>query len=268
MSKLPAAAAVIAATVFAVPGSAQQGVLLRFTPPVGQVTHYRNVNQTWMQIPGMSSGDTSVPTMTQTMYTTKTVTAASGSSRVVSTTVDSSARQMPGMEGMMPSGDMFRGMVTIQRIDPLGRVDSVSVTPPPGADPMVAEALQRGASSNRSSLPLPERALGVGDSWTDSLSLPLSAGMGGALTTFHLTYRLDRIERVGGARVAVISMTGAVGTVGAGAAGAATGTMSGQFRFDLDASRLISVTNDMTGEIQGPSGSMPMRSHTVTEVLP
>ncbi len=269
MRKFPLAAAAIAATIVTVSGSAQEAVLLRFEPPVGQVTHYRAVTQTWMRIPGMPSGDTSAPTMTQTMYTTRRVTALAGRSRIITTTVDSSRREMPGMQGMMPPGDMLRGMVTVQRIDARGKVDSVAVTPPPGADSMIAEAMKRQAGSSRGSLPMPERAVHAGDTWTDSLSLPLSAAVGSnTLTTFRLTYRLEHIERAGGARIAVVSMTGAVQTDNPAAAGAAKASMNGQFRLDLDASRLISVTNDVTAVVETQSGPIPVRTHTVTEALP
>jgi hypothetical protein len=267
MSRLPAAL-MIAASCVAAPAAAQQTVLLRFTPPVGQVVHYRTVSQTWMRIPGMPAGDTTQPTVTQMVYTTRAVTAMHGASRVVTVTVDSSRREMPAMGGMMPSGDMLRGMITTEWIDPLGHVDSVAVTPPPGANPMVADAMRRNAGSGRSNLPLPDHAVRPGDSWTDSLTMDFSAARGaGGATTFRLTYRLERIERQGGSRVAVIAMSGSAASDNTAAGGMQSG-MKGEYRLDIDASRLVSLTNDMSVEMRGEQGSFPMRMHSVTETLP
>ena len=64
MQRRSTGAAFLAVAAVAAACAAQQGVLLRFTPPVGQVTHYRYLTQIWAQVPGMSSGDSSQPVMT------------------------------------------------------------------------------------------------------------------------------------------------------------------------------------------------------------
>lgn len=244
-----------------------QAVLLRVAPPVGQVTHYRTVSQTWMQIPGMTPGDTTQPAMTQTMFTTRTVTAMDGTARVVTTVVDSSQRQMPGMGGAGMGGDMLRGMITTQHVDPRGRVLSSEVTPPPGAPPMVAQALQR--SGSRGTPAMPERAVTPGETWSDTMSMPLGGGRGSqAATTFVMTYKLERVERGGGGRVAVVSMAGAVHTDSAAAAGATTGTMTGEIAFDLDASRMLHMLMDMSARVQTQQGVLPVHSKTAMEAQP
>ena len=244
-----------------------QAVLLRVTPPVGQVTHYRTLSQTWMQIPGMTSSDTTQPTVTQTMFTTRTVTGMDGTAHVVTLVVDSSQRQMPGMGGMGPGGDMLRGMITTQHVDSRGRVLSSVVTPPPGAPPMVAQAMQR--SGARGTPAMPERAVSPGETWTDTMSMPLGGGRGAqAATTFVMTYKLERVERRGGGRVAVVSMDGAVHTDSASAAGATVGTMTGEIAFDLDAGRVLRMLMDMSARVQTQQGVLPVRAKTTMELQP
>jgi hypothetical protein len=267
MSHLPAVA-LLAAAVIAIPASAQP-VLLRLTPPVGQVTRYRTVTRTWMQLPGMAQADTTQPTMTQSLFTTRTVTAMDGTSRVVTTVMDSSTRDMGPMNGMMPAGDMFRGITTTQHVDPLGRVSSTDVTAPAGANPMVAEAMRRRAGQRP--IVLPEGRVGPGDTWTSSDTMDMGAAGGGAggRVILDLTYKLDRVERQGATQLARITIAGAMHGDSAGVAGAAEGKMTGEIAFDVSAGRIARSTTETTMQVHSPDGSVvPMRSVTTTEVLP
>jgi hypothetical protein len=239
-----------------------QPVLLRVTPPVGQATHYRSVTQSWMQIPGMPAGDSTQPTMTQTLFTTRTVTGMDGTARIITTVVDSSRQDMGGMGGM--GGDMLRGMTTTQHVDPRGNVLSTDVTPPPGAPPMIAQAMRQGGGSARGAAVMPERAIEPGATWTDSMTIPVGAGQ---QTVFHVTYKLERLERLGGARVATVSWQGTVRSDSA-AMGGAGGTMTGQLTLDLEAGRLTSSTTEMHITTQTPQGAMPIRSKSTMQVVP
>jgi len=239
-----------------------QSVLLRVTPPVGQATHYRSVTESWMQIPGMPAGDSTQPTMTQTMFTTRTVTRMEGAARIITTVVDSSRQDMAGMGGM--GGDMLRGMTTTQRVDPRGNVLSTDVTPPPGAPPEMAQAMRQGGASARGAAVMPERAIQPGETWTDSMTIPVGAGQ---QTVFHVTYRLERVERQGGARIAIVSWQGTVRSDSAAVLGAG-GTMTGQLALDLDAGRLTSSTTEMHITVQTPQGTMPIRSKSTMQVVP
>jgi hypothetical protein len=247
-----------------------QAVLLRVTPPVGQVTHYRSVTETWMQIPGMPAGDSTQPTMKQTLFTTRTVTRMEGAARVLTTVVDSSHQEVPGMGDMggRMGGDMLRGMTTTQHVDERGNVLSVDVTPPPAAPPMVADAIRRsGGMGARSAAVMPERAVQPGETWTDSLTTSVGAGPQRQQAVFHVTYTLERVEHQGGSRVAVVSLRGSVRGDSAGTPGIA-GTMTGELAMDLNAGRLIRSTTSMDMTAPTPQGSMPMRSKNTTQVLP
>jgi len=258
--------AVLSACLLVVGGTGQthaQTVLLRVTPPVGQATHYRSVSETWMQIPGMPAGDSTQPTMTQTMFTTRTVTGMDGTARVITVVVDSSRQEMGGMGGM-GGGDMLKGMTTTQRVDPRGTVLSNDVTPPPGAPPMMAQAIRQNAGAARSAAVMPERAIQPGETWTDSMTIAVGPGQ---QTVFHVTYKLDRVERQAGARIAIVSWQGTVRSDSA-AAGSAGGTMTGQLALDLDAGRLTSSTTDMRITAQTPQGAIPVRTRSTMQLVP
>jgi hypothetical protein len=265
-----AGVAAVAAVLAAAPAAAQEAVLLRFTPPVGQVTHYKAVTQTWMQIPGMSSGDTTQPTMTQTLYSTRTVTAMDGQARVVTTVIDSSTRDMGPMSGMMPAGDMFRGITTTEHVDPLGRVLSFELTPPPGMNPMMAEAMRR--RSARRQIAFPERRVAPGDTWSTSDTMAMGGGpggTGGGHAVLDLTYKLDRVEQQGGAQLATLSLNGTVHGDSADASGGTSGTMTGEMVVDLGAARVMRASTRMTMQIRSPDGEVvPMRNESTTELIP
>lgn len=258
------------ATLCAVAPAGAQEVTIRFTPPVGQTTHYRSVNQTWMQIPGMAAADPTVPTTQVTMYMTRTITGMDGTARVVTTVVDSAKSEtpgMPGMAGMMGGRDMMRGMSTTQKIDPMGRVLSTDVTPPPGLPPQFAQRLSQNAG--RGNPAMPERAVKPGDTWMDSMTTATPAGRGQqAETKIRMTLRLERVEQRGSARIAVISLTGTVQGDSTGAAAMTGGTMTGEYEVDLDAGRIGRSTTDLNAVMQSPRGTMPIRIKSTMEALP
>jgi len=235
-----------------------QSVQLRFTPPVGQVTRYRTANQMW------ASGDTSAAPALSTLYSTRTIMAMDGANYVVKTVMDSTVTAMAGGGGGRPGmgGDMMRGMTVTQHTDPRGRVLSTEITPPPGLPPMVANLLQRnsGASNNRSTAVMPEGPISPGYTWTDSMVTSASAGRGRQTqVVFIVTYKLERVERTGGARLAIISMNGSQ-------QGGLTGTVTGDMALDLDAGRLAHMVTNMT--VQSQEGGSVMRMRMTMETLP
>lgn len=199
----------------AIPARAQDAVVLRMTPPAGQVVHYRTDMQMWSAMmggmPSMAPQDSNTPAMVQTIFTTRTVTAVEGDVRVITTVIDSSTMDMPGMppqmRGMMGGQqNMLRGMTSVQRVDSRGRTLSNETTQQP-------EALQQlgrmgrggmmGGGGNMGgrgqSYALPEGPVRVGETWTVTDSTQLPGGPGRQATApVQMTYRLERIERQGG----------------------------------------------------------------------
>lgn len=261
---LPLATSLLFLASTATASGAQQTVRLRLLPPVGQVTHYRMTTRMWMRIPGTTPADTAQLIMEQTEYSTRTIIARKGGMWTARTVVDSS--QTGGMFGtLMGKGDAFRGMVIRQTFDSLGRMDSSKVTPPPGAPAFVARGSGLTNGIQRSKLSFPARPVRVGESWTDSMAA--SVPLGHAQQSLHgrITFRLERLEREGKDRVAVISSTMPI--VGTGAAAnvgtfAETGVMNGTYRLDLDAGRLLDETMGVDVKLKAGSETTTVRSHS------
>jgi hypothetical protein len=231
-----------------------QAVRLRFDPPVGQVTRYRTVTRAW------PSGDTTAAPMMTTLYSTRTIQSKSGTDLVVRTVMDSTAVAMPGGGGRTGMGDMMRGMAIVQHMDLHGRVVSTEVTPPPGLPPQVAGMMQRsaGANENRGAV-MPDRPMSPGSTWTDSVVTAAGGGRGGPTqVVFIVTYRLERVARSGGSRLATISMRGS-------RPDGAAGSFSGEMVLDLDAGRLVHMVTAMT--LHGQEGGGAMRSQATMDLL-
>jgi len=265
MRRLSVALAFVAMSPTAAPTAAQQTVLLRLSPPVGQVTRYRNVAQTWMQVPGLNAGDTSQPAMSQTMYWTRTITDAHSNTWTARTVIDSSS------VGSMSDGDRFRGTVIRQTYDATGRLDSSSVTPPPGADSLMVAGTRLAGhvlGSLPSNLSMPSRPLRVGDSWADTVSVPLTTPKGNMTLKGRVMVTLENLERAAGDRVAVISSAGDFATDTAAVAAVGKASFHSTVRLDLDAGRLLSAITDQSTEILTPVGLVRARIHSETVLLP
>jgi len=256
---------------------AQDAVMLRLDPPVGQVSRYRMEIQSWIR-GRMLQADTSLPTFVQIIHVTQTVGSVEGDVRVITTVIDSSRMDAPGMGGMgqlgQMAGDMLRGQTTTTRVDARGRVLSVEVAPNPNLPPMLAGRMggaTRGLG-RRGEMSLPMRLVHVGESWTDSLNTELGGGRGApseAMTS--VTYRLERIERQGASQLAVISWNGTMSSTPADQASGTTvsGSMSGEFVVDVSAGRLARMTTEANGQVESQAGGrMPVRTRVTMTLLP
>ena len=199
--------------------NAQESVKLRLMPSIGQVSRYRLVSLNWVRFPGMPLADTIAPTIAETLYTTMTSVARDGGKWTTSTVIDSSSITMMGRAA--PGGGLFRGTVLRQTWDSLGRVDSTDVIPAANVSPAIAERLRGEGLLGSSSLSLPDRAVRVGESWSDSTSRAVSDAVGTGALRAWVTYRLDGVEHDGARRIAVVSsrMTIAADGVGGSASG-------------------------------------------------
>jgi len=223
-----------------------QAVQLRYTPPVGQVTHYRMLSRSWS-----SPDTTAAPTAQVAMYQTQTVMGMDSGNYVVRTVTDSTV-----MEGGRGSGrDMMRGMAVTVKMDPRGHVLSTQVTPPPGLPPIIGNMLTKnsGASSNPRNRVWPEGAINPGDTWTDSMTMSAGGGRQARPVVFLVTYKFERLEHQGGDRIVIISMNGAP-------QGGDTGTVTGEMAVDVDAGRMAHMVSDVTQ----PQG----RSRMTMDMLP
>jgi hypothetical protein len=254
-----------AAILSGAPLRAQQSVTLRFAPPFAQLKHHRLVLQTWVQTHGLGPIDSARPTATVTMYMTKTVIARNGGSATLATLVDSStlASSVPSADSVIP-GDPLGGMITLEVVDSLGRVDSSALVRPPALAPSMAHGLPLRGGVGHLYVSMPVKPVRVGESWTDSNS---TSPLGGDMNSTNggpTTYQFEGLERQGGDRVAVISLRQPLAVPGANGSPAGHGMLTGVVRFDLDANLLILATTDATVEVPGTRFS---RAHVVMQLL-
>ncbi len=207
-----------------------QAIQFKYNPAVGQVTHYRMTSRMW------TTADTSgAPVMQTTMYQTQTVLPMDGPNFVVRTVFDSTV-----IGGAAGGRDMLRGMAVTVHQDARGHVVSREVTPPPGLPAFVGNMMTKSnTSSGPNAREWPEGAISPGYTWTDSMPMSVGRGRSAKQVMCHLTYKFERVDHEGGARVAVISTTAS-----SGAGEACSG--GGQTMFDLDGSRLLRTSVDMT----------------------
>jgi hypothetical protein len=235
------------------PLSAQEAVVLRLDPPVGQVIHQSMESKTWMAEGSTLPSDTAPPTMTMRMFSTQTVAAAEPGIRTITTVIDSSHVEMGGgmpMPGM--SGDIFKSTTNVKRVNDDGDVLSSTVTPGPNLPPMMAGRMPDMGEANRHTYP--KRPLRVGDTWTDTVTVP--AGPGGATATNVVTTRLVSLEQQEGALLATLSSTSSGGVPADSArATSVTGESTSETILDVTHRRLVRMTNETRTRVESPRGT-------------
>ena len=236
---------VIMATFCASPAVAQQRVTLRMLPPVGQTTHYRLSVKLWVSAQGLPKFESEEPIVTEIMFYTQRVLHREGGLWTVATHVDSSI--MVSGRRRLPF-DSLRGEVVREVMDSLGGRHSSAVTTPPDANPTMLTGVSSGGRLGFHGVHLPVRPVRVAESWVDPNTAAVQSRGGGALTKAPTTYRLDRLEREGNHRVAVISFTTPISVRGAGGSYASRGRWKGVARLDIDGGRLLQWTVDQTLE--------------------
>ena len=245
-------------------------VYLRMGGVAGQSNHYQTTVDVFMRGP-MASSDSTVPSMRSTRFMTRTVNAVSGDTVTFVEVVDSARVETPGMPGM---GDRMagqaaamRGQTVTTRMDSRARLLSIEVTNPNAPDGSGAPApggpggggaggTRMPGRNQRPMFVLPEHAVRVGDTWTDSVVIG-GAGPTEGPTNYLATYKLERIEQRGNFRVAVVSMAGNM--VSNSPNGPQTMLVTGELAYDITGRRLVHMTMNMTGVMPTPRGDVPMK---------
>ena len=235
---------------------AQEPILLRLDATIGRISKYRTQTQSWL--PGFPT-DPALPTMVKTDDTTESIAAVEGDVRTIRTVVDSD--QLDTNDRPTHASNILLGQTTVYRIDGRGRVLSSEVT-------HEAEGMRGqgpAASHAGGGFTLPEGQVRVDDTWVATERMSMGPGTGGRYGDARVTYRLQRVDLMGGARVAVISMNGAivtwlerVGLKGQFKASPNTApamsSVSGELRFDLDARRMVDLTVNIENRWGTPRG--------------
>ncbi|MYA33207.1 MAG: hypothetical protein F4037_09440 [Gemmatimonadales bacterium] len=253
----PVLRAVGAATIalaFALPVSGQ--TLLRLAPPEGQISRYTfsmelNVENPMAPTPG--------PAMTLGARLTHTVLSATEEGIRASAVIDSSAMTvtMPGINSTDLSGSAF----TIE-VDPRGRVQNVvadeAVTPD-------AREFGQPLFDGTDFFWLPEAEVAAGDSWTETVPVPMAVGGPAQVTDVEFTYTLSSLQD----GQATIAFSGPVeSTIDMGGMPASiSGELSGSMVVDLDEGRYILQESLTKLEMAVGGMAIPMETTTTLELV-
>lgn len=243
------------AFAFALPVSGQ--ALLRLDPPEGQVSRYVFSMEVTAENPMMP---TSGPMMTLRAHQTRTILTATGEVIRGRTAIDSAA-MTNAIPGAGPLPDLSGSVFTVE-INPRGQhVSTVAEETPSGEAEQVGQDLVEGAEF----FSLPEAEVGTGDSWTETVPVPLSLGGPAQTADVDLTYTLDSMED---GRV-TITFTGPVeSSLDMGGMSAnVTGDLTGSMVVDLAEGRYVRQESRLNVDVVMAGMAIPTETTTTLELV-
>jgi hypothetical protein len=204
-------------------------------PPVGQISHYKVVSETSMEMTGMPMMGSGL-SMSQTMFLTNTVLKEEGELRTISTVIDSVDVDAPGMMGMVAQTfEQIEGASMETVMSTRGDYESAKVDESTVPSDMASAfgAMQEGFGGL--SLGLPEEPVKPGATWTVPVTKTVSmAGMGEMVQAGEMSFVFERTEEREDGPHAIFSFTG-VHTQEVGG----------------DPSAQVSMEMDMSGDSEG-----------------
>src|SRR5690348_747430 len=264
---------VLAAAVLAVPLHAQERgtILLRINPKVGDTLYTRFEQQVEMTgSTRLGDADTTLEMHTSMLMLSRVlVQAEDNDGATVLTITDSVSVQSTGGQSYVPPDAArlaMQGKRLHLRITPEG--SATLLDPPDDLTPDVQAVISQMPAT------LPDKAVAVGGSWTQVMSIPLAgqAAQDGA-AILQTTYHLDSLSRDG--RIAFISMRGTLtrdSTAAAlphGVRLSSSGSMTGSLRVDrkwgwwTESTALISVKSTLSP----PPGTKGNPVHFVVTIV-
>lgn len=262
--------------------AAQEPVLLRINPVVGQILRYRTDVEAWLTTQLLPQGDPALPTFRIALFTNRTATHPDSALVIFTDVTDSSRFEMPRIRDVQPqlapAGDYMRGMRTETLVDPRGRSVSTRVVLAPAMPPDLP-VLIRGMQSlaltgqRLSTFSYPEHPVRPGDTWTDSVTYDLGAdqsvapalvtGGGAGLATF----RFERVEQRGAVRVAVLSATARISAGAQDVVASSTlfVTATAQMDIDMATGAVLRSQMEMSGPMATRLGTIPVRLRLVMQ---
>lgn len=252
--------------------SSQEAVYLRIGGQPGQSNRYRSTIDVFVRGGPMAmSSDTTLPMSRITTFTTRQVSTVTGDTVTFGDVVDSATIETPAMPAMAAQMGNFaanlRGQTTTTKMDPRGKVVSIVVQNPNAGMMGGGRGMMRNVPgrNQRAMFVFPERAIRVGDTWSDSMLIAATAPEEGP-TNFLASFKLEGIEMISGVRVASVSFNGTMATNGPN--GPQLMSSAGAFQFDVNGRRVASFTMTLTGTMPTPQGDIPVKiqfSHALTQ---
>ncbi|MDE2721056.1 DUF6263 family protein [Candidatus Palauibacter polyketidifaciens] len=245
--------AALIAVAFALPVSGQ--TLLRLAPPDGQESRYIFSMEMTMENPMMPPG----PAITLHARLTQTILGATEEGIRAGAVIDSSSMTsvIPGANAVDLSGSAF----TIET-DSRGRVLSVVADEAANSDAReFGEPLFEGTDF----FWLPETEVAAGDSWTETVPVPMAVGGPAQVLDVELTYTLSSLED----GRATIAFSGAVeSSVNIGGMPASiSGELSGSMIVDLAEGRYVLQESLTKLEMVASGMAMPLETTTTLELV-
>lgn len=247
-SVLRGVGAAAVALAFALPLSGQ--TLLRLAPPEGQVSRYTFSMELNMENPMMPPG----PAITLRAHLTQTILSATEEGIRAGAVIDSSSMTslIPGANPVDLSGSAFA-----IEMDPRGRLRNVVADEAADSEAQdFGEPLFEGTNF----FWLPEAEVATGDSWTETVPVPMAVGGPAQITDVELAYTLSSLDD-GRATIAFSGSVEASVDMG-GMPASVSGELSGSMIVDLAEGRY--VLQESLTKLEMAAGGMAMPLETTT----
>ncbi|WP_419858454.1 DUF6263 family protein [Candidatus Palauibacter irciniicola] len=246
-------AAAMISLAFALPVSGQ--TLLRLAPPDGQENRYDFFMEMTMENPMMPPG----PALTLRARMTQTILSATEEGIRAGAVIDSSSMTsaIPGANSVDLSGSAF----TIE-MDPRGRLRNVVADE---AGDSNAQEFGEPLFEGTNFFWLPEAEVAAGDSWTETVPVPMAVGGPAQVTDVEFTYTLSSLED----GQATITFSGPVESsidMG-GMPGSISGELSGSMVVDLAEGRYVLQESLTKLEMAVGGMAIPMETTTTLELV-
>jgi hypothetical protein len=249
-------------------------VTLRYRPQAGATYHYALEQQSSLKVETGPMAQLPGQDITVRIYYTHAVTGPTTGGIAVTVTYDSTSMDP---STMAPALDRMRGVKSNVVYDERMRVVSTRLAGVAGEPSPLVEQLER--SVKATAFPLPEEAVGVGDSWTAENEMPLGQALGASVPLKSRSKRTVRKIQVVGADTSVlvavettfpgdpvtVSQRGQTATV------QLSGAITGEEIFSLAKSTVVRATagGTMRINVQGSEGmTMAMTQQTSLQLAP
>ncbi|HEU5262153.1 MAG TPA: hypothetical protein VFU41_12095 [Gemmatimonadales bacterium] len=248
-------------------------VTLRYRPPAGATYHYALEQQNSVKMETGPMAQLPGQEVTVHIYYTQAVTGPTAGGIGVTLTYDSTSMTPAGSA---PALDQMHGVTSNVVYDERMRVVSARFTGVGGEPSQLTDQLER--SVKGATFPLPESAVGVGDSWTTETEMAVGGALGATAPLKSRTTRRVKEIQVAGADTSIVLSVETtfpgdpvpINQRGQTATLQLSGTIAGEELFSLVKSALVrsSTGGTMRISVKGKGGmTMTMEQQTSLQMM-